>query len=86
MALKMRGETQPGVHEPGVVREGPTYSVYTGTQPGPHITGVWRRKSADVMFAHSQTEKGRESRHRMRAEHAAIQQENEEHRRRLRGG
>jgi hypothetical protein len=71
--MKMRGEAQ--FPEAGVVKEFPTYSVYTGTQPHPEVTGLWRRKSADTVLAHALTTQGRESRYRRRAEHEEGQQQ-----------
>jgi hypothetical protein len=70
--VKNRGETQ--FPEAGVRREGPTYAIYSGTQPGPIVTGVWRRKSADVIHEHAMSTQGRETRHRLRAEHEAGQE------------
>ena len=65
--MKKRGETQ--FPEAGVVKQFPTYAVFTGTQPHPTYTGIWRRKSAETLNRFAQSTQGRETRHRMRAEH-----------------
>ena len=66
--MKNRGETQ--FPEAGVVRERPTYAVYTGTQPHPAYTGIWRRKTAQHLHEHAQTPEATAERRRMRATRA----------------
>lgn len=75
--MKQRGETQ--FPEAGVRREGPTYAVYTGTQARPAVTGIWRRKSANIIHSHAMTPEGTASRRQKRADYAALQEENRQH-------
>ena len=75
--MKRRGEKQfsegpePGLGQPGVKRNWPTWQVFTGTQKHEAVS-VYGRKTAQRSLDWANSTQGREQRYKRRAEHQAL--------------